>query len=72
MFDKAVARWLGGTLTEANRLRVHENINGSRMNVDLQKCVADRVQQAGTSRPEKCGKRITNFLIGIKSRPPES
>ena len=49
MFDKAVARWLGGgTLTEANRLRVHENITGSRMNVDLRRCVADRIQQAGT------------------------
>ena len=39
----------GGTwdLTEASELPVHENITGSRMNADLQRCVAGGIQQTG-------------------------
>ena len=39
----------GGTwdLTDASELPVHENITGSRMNADLQRCVADRIHQPG-------------------------
>jgi hypothetical protein len=46
MFEKAVARWLGGR--SPRPVKVHQNVTGSRMNVDLQRCVADRIQQVGT------------------------